>query len=194
MASDPDPDISTLVARCLDGERDAFWEIHQAHAAAVAAFFRRSGFDTALADDLAQETFLRAWRSLNTFDANKANFRTWLAAIARNVARREWRRRPATERYDTLFDENLAADVLAGPDDFADHLAQAETLAGLNDCIERLASRDDDAATLIRLRYVDALTTRGLAARLGIPESTVRLKLAQAHGQLEKCMKTKGFL
>ena len=192
MASDPD--ISTRIARCLAGERDAFVEVHKAHAAAVAAFFRRGGFDAALADDLTQETFLRAWRSLKTFDAGKASFRTWLAAIARNVARREWWRRPASERFAPLFDEQLAADVLAEPGDFADHLADAETLAGLNDCVDRLAQRDEAAATLIRLRYVEALTTRGLAARLNLPESTVRLKLAQAHGQLETCMAKKGFL
>jgi len=191
---DPAADISTLVARCLAGEREAFVEIHQAHAAAVVAFFCRGGFDGSLADDFAQETFLRAWRSLKTFDAGKASFRTWLAAIARNVARREWQRRPVPERFDASFDEKLAGDVFAEPGDFAEDLAEAETLAGLNDCVDRLAQRDEAAATLIRLRYVEAMTTRGLAIRLNLPESTVRLKLAHAHGQLENCMKTKGFL
>ena len=191
-----DPDIPRLISRCLAGERDAFVELHAAHAAAVAAFFRRGGFDGGLAEDLTQETFLRAWRSLNTFDADKATFRTWLAAISRNVARREWSRRTPErfgERFDEHFDKKLAGDVFAEPGDFADNLADAETLAGLNDCVDRLAQQDAEAARLIRLRYVDALTTRGLAARLNIPESTVRLKLSQAHGQLEKCMKTKGF-
>ena len=51
------------------------------------------GFGYAASEDLTQDVFLQANRSLKTFDPSRGGLRNWLYAIARNVARRQWSRR-----------------------------------------------------------------------------------------------------
>jgi DNA-directed RNA polymerase specialized sigma24 family protein len=51
-----------------------------------------------------------------------------------------------------------------------------------------------DVANLVRLRYVEARTTRGVGQAAGLPESTVRLRLAEARNLLERCLRGKGVL
>lgn len=182
-----DMDIQQAISRCLAGDRPAFAELHAAHAPGIGAFFLRSGFAPADAEDLTQETFLRAFRSLATFDADKAAFVTWLGTIARNVARKQWQRR----RPEVDIDADFAQDVLSDDSDVVADIADTEALGALGGCVGAL---DADMARLVRLRYVKALTTRGIAKELGIPESTARLRLADAHQRLQRCMKGKGFL
>ncbi len=159
--------------------------LHERHAPAAVAYFLRSGFEPAAAQDLCQETFMRVFGSLRTFDATRAGFGTWLGAIARNVARRAWAKRTPSAATD--FDLELAADVFADP---ADEMGRQEELAALGGCIDALPA---ELAELVRLRYVQARTTRGIAAATGVPESTVRMKLEQALLALQRCLGAKGF-
>ena len=151
----------------------------------IAAYFRRSGFRQADADDLLQETFLRVCRSLHTFDAGRGAFGVWLATIARNVARKAWGRR----REPDSFDPEIAEDVLAGPDNPGHDAAQREEVDALRDCVEQLP---EGLRRIVRLRYVEARTTRGVSGATGIPEATVRLRLSEARQKLEQCLRLKG--
>ena len=82
-----------LIARVLEaGDPNAFGELVRRYQSPVRAFLRKlTRGDEALADDLAQETFLRAWRKLETFRA-EARFSTWLFGIAVNEFRARLRR------------------------------------------------------------------------------------------------------
>ncbi len=176
-----------LIAQCLAGERDAFETLYTAHAGRVKGYFLRSGFGDGDAEDLTQQTFVRAYKSLGTFNAERGSFRTWLGAITRNVARRQWRKAPGAD----LLDPELAEVMFA--DDSNPH-ADSETreaIGALDGCMNRL---EPELAMVVQLRYVEGLTTRGLAERTGMPESTVRLRLGQAFEQLRRCMENKGFL
>ncbi len=176
-----------LIAQCLAGELNAFESLYTAHAGRVKGYFLRSGFGDGDAEDLTQQTFVRAYKSLGTFNAERGSFRTWLGAITRNVARRQWRKAPGAD----LLDPELA-EVM-----FTDHSsphADSETreaIGALGVCMDRL---EPDLAAVVQLRYVEGLTTRGIAERTTMPESTVRLRLGQAFDQLRRCMETKGFL
>lgn len=82
-----------LIARVLSREdHNAFGELVRRHQSGLRAFLRRMARgDAHLADDLAQETFLKAWKKLNTFRGPK--FSTWLFGIAVNEYRGAIRRR-----------------------------------------------------------------------------------------------------
>ena len=82
-----------LIARVLQaGDPNAFGELVRRYQSPVRSFLRKlTRGDEALADDLAQETFLRAWRKLETFRA-EARFSTWLFGIAVNEFRTHLRR------------------------------------------------------------------------------------------------------
>ncbi len=175
------------IRRALAGNPSGFEGLHAAHAGWVTAYLLRCGFAPQDAEDLAQETFIRAFRSLGTFDGAKGTFRGWLAAIVRNVARRHWARRP-TENH---FDPDLAAETLRDPADVVGGAEAREETAALDECISRLP---ENLGELVRLRYVWAMTTRGIAEATGLAESTVRLRLDEAKGRLLGCLKSKGFM
>ncbi len=179
--------LSELIGRCLRGEQSACQQLYRAHAGRVRVYFRRSGFAPADADDLTQEAFIRVFRSLGGFDAGRGAFSTWVGAIARNVARKRWARRADPSD----LDPELAEEMLAATDNPAADSEQREQLDALARCVGELP---EEPARLVRLRYVQGLTTRGLAAATGLPEATVRLRLAQAVEALTRCMKAKGMM
>ena len=72
-----------LVAAAKDGSTDAFSRLVERHQQAVRAFLRRTCGDWALADDLAQETFLAAWSRIGRLQAG-ATVRAWLCGIGYN--------------------------------------------------------------------------------------------------------------
>jgi RNA polymerase sigma-70 factor (ECF subfamily) len=174
-----------LVARCLAGDGEAFRQVHDEHAGRIVVYFLRSGFSAADADDLRQEVFLRAFKSLGGFDPARGSLAAWLGAIARNTVRRHWQRASA----DGQLDPELAEAVLR--EEPPDHAARQEELESLRQCINRLPA---ELSRLVGLRYVEGLTTRGIAARANLPEATVRLRLAEARNLLADCLKAKGVL
>jgi RNA polymerase sigma-70 factor (ECF subfamily) len=129
--------------------------------------------DRASADDLTQETYLRAFGSLHRFE-RRSSVRTWLLVIARRVcadAVRAQRRR----RVALVSDEDLAA--LAGADG-ADHVAEGATVA---DLLERLDPERREAfvlTQLLGLSYAEA------AEVAGCPVGTIRSRVARARGDL----------
>jgi len=180
-------DEQDAIARCLRGDTSGFEDLHSVHAGRVMAYLLRSGFSRHDAEDLCQDIFVRVVKSLATFDPLRGAFSAWLATIARNVARKRWRRRPA-EEFD--FDPELANETLASADETAGHAESAEAIEALDECIERLPA---DLRRLIRLRYVDGRTTRGIASVTDSPEATVRLHLDKARDLLRRCLKSKGI-
>ncbi len=176
-----------LVEGVLAGERPAFEALYGRHAGRVIAYFLRSGFSGADADDLTQEVFLRVHRSLDTYDAARGAFRTWIGAIARNVARRHWSRNKAAES----FDSQLAEEVFAAADNPHTSPQVREEIDALQQCVGELPQ---ELAAMVKLRYVQGRTTRGIAGITGLPESTVRLRLRQAQEMLERCLRQKGVL
>ena len=77
---------SELVRRVQSGERNAYDLLVRKHQYRIAALVRRHVRDPAEAEDVVQETFLRAWRALPQF-RGEAQFYTWLYRIAVNTAR-----------------------------------------------------------------------------------------------------------
>jgi len=177
----------SVIDRCLRGDESGFDRIHSAHAGRVMAYLLRSGFSRHDAEDLCQDVFTRALKSLKTFDPSKGAFGAWVAAIARNVVRKQWRRRTAGLAD---FDPELADDALAAADDTAERAASAEAIEALDECVGRLPA---DLRQLIRLRYVDGRTTRGVASAADTPEATVRLHLDKARDLLRDCLRSKGI-
>jgi RNA polymerase sigma-70 factor (ECF subfamily) len=167
------------------GDAAAFDALYTRHTARVRAYFHRSGFNAADAEDLTQETFLRVHRSAHTFDPARGHFVPWVGTIAKNLARRNFRRRANAESFDT----DLAAEVFVthtNPDEAAQ---RRENLGRLAECVALLP---DEMQRIVHLRYDEALTTRGVADAMGMPESTVRHRLHDARERLRGCLRQKG--
>jgi RNA polymerase sigma-70 factor, ECF subfamily len=176
---------SQLGWRAAAGDRALCDQLYADHAGRVRTYLHRCGFASADVDDLAQETFLRAFKALGTFDAARGTHAQWISGIVRNVARRQWGRRSTL----ITCDPELAEAVLADHTSQADSAESREELAALKQCVAGLTP---DLAMIVRLRYVEGRTTRGIADAQSLPESTVRLRLDEAKAALERCLKSKG--
>jgi RNA polymerase sigma-70 factor (ECF subfamily) len=124
------------------------------------------------AEDIAQDSMLRAWRRRSTLRDRGAR-KPWLAAIVRNEAFREFgRNRP--DPIDTI-------EVAHGADD--ERVLATVERADLHAALERLNKRDRQ---LVRLRYDEDLTQEGIARRLGIPLGTVKVRLHRVRAKLRR--------
>ncbi len=158
-----------LIARVhAADDRDAFGLLVQRHQSAVRHFLRHLTGNPALADDLAQETFVTAWRSLRRFNGSSV-FATWLLGIAHN----HWRNARRRERRDPILPaSDFAAPATTTQSDLTHDLTSA--LLQL-DPAERLA---------LHLGYQQGLSHHEIAVLLDWPLGTVKTHLARGKARL----------
>ena len=184
------PEISDaqLIARCLVGDdRHAFAELVKRHQSSVRACLRKlTAGNHALADDLAQDTFVLAWRNLKSFRQD-AKFSTWLYRIATNC----WLMNARKRKEELLGDRD--ADVADEDHDDMPHLsestgdhARASTLKLDLERALRVLSEPERAA--IVQCYHNDLSHEEAAYVLGIPVGTVKTHVLRAKQKLKQAM------
>ena len=99
-----------LATRAAGGDRAAFGELVRRHGSAVRALLRRMGADASLADDLAQDAFMTAFRKIGELQ-NPAAFAAWVKQIAARLLVRRWRQ----DRRIELMAETPEPDVEGAP-------------------------------------------------------------------------------
>ncbi len=153
------------------GGIDDGWEWEKARTVCLRLAYRYAG-NPSEAEDIAQDALLRAWRRRSTLrDPERRN--PWLATIVRNEAFRQRARiRPAP---------TAAIEGTEGVED-ARVVATVER-ADLQAALDRLADRD---RTLLEMRYQEDLTQGEIAAKLGIPEGTAKVRLHRARDRLRR--------
>lgn len=138
--------------------------------------------DRSEAEDLAQETFLTAWRRMEEFDPS-APFGPWLRGIAHNLLRNHWRKHRARP---VGGNEELDALLGAGEDGFAEiQNSQSDALEALRHCIGKLGSSSRD---LIRERYQDETSIEELSASHGSKTSALSMRLHRIRAALKTCI------
>jgi RNA polymerase sigma-70 factor (ECF subfamily) len=166
------PDLELIARTLAADDRAAFGELVQRHQSAVRQFLRHlTRHDAALADDLAQETFVQAYRSLARF-RGAASFSTWLLGIAHNHWRNAWRR----QREHVEFIEDSPAVEL-----------RTENLGDLRHDLAlalRELSREEQLA--IHLHYHQGQSHAEIAGLAGWPLGTVKTHLARAKDKLRQ--------
>jgi RNA polymerase sigma-70 factor (ECF subfamily) len=168
------PPDGELVQRAREGEREAFALLYRRHRADVYRFACAMTGSAAVADDVVQDVFLALMRDLERYDPNRAGLRTYLFAMARNVARYRTR---SVWRFLSLDH----ADVPAGADDPVAALSASEETRHLRHCLGTLPGRYREVIVLCdlqELEYADA------AAVIGVPVGTVRSRLHRGRQML----------
>ena len=184
MASPPVSDTQ-LIARCLVGDdRHAFTELVKRHQSAVRACLRKlTPGNHALADDLAQETFVLAWRNLKSF-RQEARFSTWLYRIATNCWLMHARKRQEEllgDRDATLAD--LETDTMSHlSETVGDHARSASLKLDLERAMGMLSA--PERAALVQCYHND-LSHEEAAYVLGCPVGTVKTHVFRAKQKLK---------
>jgi RNA polymerase sigma-70 factor (ECF subfamily) len=166
------PSEDTLVERAAGGDMAAFEELVMRYADRLFASLRRFGLDDAEAHEVAQETFLRAWRGLPRFE-RRSRFFTWLYRIGFNEAQRRLARRPAAgisfSADERAVDE--LADERPGP---AERAEVVELLAALQRAMGELPA---DLRAPVVLRDIEGLSTSEAASILDLGEPAFKSRL-----------------
>lgn len=175
------PDDGTLVAASQKGDQAAFGEIVRRYQRAVHRLAWSLTRNASDADDLAQETFVRAWGAIGRFETGQPLY-PWLARIVTNQAYslfRHRRRRPE-QSIEPLVEAGQQWGV---DDDPAEHSARGEHHARLRECFAELAPEHQ---AVLSLRVMQDLSYEEIASALGVPIGTVMSRLSRARTDLKR--------
>jgi RNA polymerase sigma-70 factor, ECF subfamily len=159
----------------------AFTNVVREHGGAVFGFALRRVGNRATAEDLAQETFLHAWRARASF-RGETSVRGWLLAITANVVR-DWARRARRRPAETL--EAGFGDAATMATDPGGRVETAEAIDRLRAALGLLSPRHRE---MFLLRERDGLSYKEIAAALAVPIGSVMSGLARARERLIKSM------
>lgn len=165
----------TAVAEGRRSRADLFSDAYAEHFRIVRCYIGQR-VDPHTAEELAQDTFLKAWRNIDIARDDENGLRPWLIVIARNVVNDYFRRtlvRPAESPFE-LSTEDVASEE-ASPED---HAIAASLWREVSDALspEHLA--------VLRLAYFDDLDGVDVARELGIPHGTVKSRRFTARATL----------
>ncbi|PRZ40535.1 RNA polymerase sigma-70 factor (ECF subfamily) [Antricoccus suffuscus] len=162
-------------------EVDLMRALHDEHAPALMSYaLRLSGGDQGRAEDIVQETLLRAWRRPAVLDQSQRSARGWLYTVAHNVAIDQWRGRKARP-------EILGQDHLESAIDGTDEIVQAWVV---RDALSRLSAAHREV--LVECYFAGRTVTQA-AARIGVPAGTVKSRLHYALHALRLILNEMGF-
>ena len=187
MATQPQPrlDEQELIERVRAGDSEAFYDLVRPHERSIFVTAYSILQDQAEAEDAAQETVLKAFRSLHQFRGD-AKFGTWLVTIAINEARMRLRSRQRA-RLESLDapDQDDSDYVPIQLRDWREIPSQALERQELREALTRaLASLDDKYREVLVLRDVQLLNVAETAQILGIRPGNVKVRLLRARLQM----------
>jgi RNA polymerase sigma-70 factor (ECF subfamily) len=178
-----------LIQRWQQGDINAFEELYTHHAQTIYRLGWSMLGEGHAAEDVVQETFLRAYKARWRFDPNRASFGTWLYQIALNYCRSYLRRK----RLPTIPWIGKANNILNQPDLKSDpetHLLRTEYQRALWEAVQMLTPR---LREVITLHYYLDLPAVEIAVMLSCPEGTIYSRLHNARRRLAEILTQKGI-
>jgi RNA polymerase sigma-70 factor (ECF subfamily) len=166
-----------LVNRAKDGDSGAFGDLVRLHRRGVVNVVYRMCGDAVLAEDAAQEAFVRAWQRIDRYEP-RAAFRSWLYRIASNAALDALRRQRETVDIDGL----RLASTGAGPEE------RAESADRENVVRQAVLALPPASRAVLVLREYEQLSYREIADALSIPMGTVMSRLNYARNRLRRAL------
>ncbi|MCB0192858.1 MAG: sigma-70 family RNA polymerase sigma factor [Anaerolineae bacterium] len=182
-------DENVVIARWQKGDQDAFDELYNLHAQSIYRLGWAMLQQTQAAEDVVQETFLRAYKARQRFDPSKASFGTWLYQIALNYCRSHLRKKrlltiPWLRQTDEAPD---LPDARPGPESSA---LRSEYRRMLWEAVQSLS---DPLKEVVTLHYYMELPAVEVAVLLECPEGTVYSRLHNARRRLAAMLTAQGF-
>ena len=164
------------------GDAQLLRALHDEHAHALWLFVvRLTGGDQARAQDVVQETLLRAWRNPHVLDQSAGSARGWLFTVARRIVIDEWRTSRA--RLELVTDEVPEH----GEDDAAQRTVERQVV------LAALRTLSTDHRAVVVECYYRGSTVAEAAAALGVPPGTVKSRLHYGLRALRLALEERGL-
>lgn len=180
-------DGAELVRRCRAGDGAAWEEIVQSYSRRIFNLAYRFTSSVEAAEDLAQEVFVRIYKTLGQYDPKQGNLSNWLMRLARNLIIDDYRHRQRNP-------QNSMADTV---DKHTFHLRAVGTSAQkeverrelCNQVQEGIDKLPPDLRTCVILRDIEELSYREIVDLLAIPEGTVKSRINRGRIELAKILR-----
>jgi RNA polymerase sigma-70 factor (ECF subfamily) len=180
------PTDEALVAQVKQGKIAAFETLAARYEKKVYSLAWRLTGNREDAGDLAQEAFVKAWRSMGGFRGDAA-FGTWMTSIVTNLWRDELRKRhTAYEALDERLDQIPSAE--AGPETLYERKERSEGIQAL------INDLDPEYRLILVLRDAEGYAYRDIADMTGLPLGTVKSRISRARTRMKELLKAAGLL
>jgi RNA polymerase sigma-70 factor (ECF subfamily) len=166
------PEEIDLIRSAQAADQEAFRALVERYRLPVLRTARILLADSVIAEDVAQEAWVNAWRALSQFDL-KRPFRPWILRIVANCCRMELRRRHGADATLDLVEPELLSDQ----SDLLADVVRQEEYAALDDAISSLPPGQRQ---IVALRYRADLDLGEIALVTGLPLGTVKSRLSRA--------------
>ena len=164
-------DWSQVVRRCMDGDSGAWAELVRTHHRRVYGLCYRFTGNTADAEDMTQDVFLKVYSNLASFDTTRGSLQVWIATMTRNLLVDNFRR-TRNQRATSSLDDGW---------DASDELRPVDRLNALT----RVSPELREAVILRDLQDMDY---KEIAQVLGIPEGTVKSRISRGRAELARLL------
>lgn len=168
-----------LIARCaLGDDRRAFGTLVEAYQGEIRRFFLNLTFgDAALSDDLAQETFIKAYTSIRSFKG-LSKFSTWLYRIAYNEFYSYSRK-----RHEERLDEDNKKEY--GNDAIDSYEHDTNVKLDINTAMQKL---NETERSIVTLYYLQDISIKRITEITGLPEGTIKSHLSRARTKMAQIL------
>ena len=186
------PTDAQLVVRALHGSQDAYRDLVERHGRAVLNLVARMVREDGVAEELAQDAFVKAFAALRSFDPSY-KFSNWILRIAHNTAIDYLRRaRPDMVSFDAGPAGHRLADALI--DEKERSPLDRTVQQGLREDLEAaLGQLRPEYRRLVIMRYLEDLSYEEIADTVGLPLGTVKSHLHRARAALAVVMTEAGW-
>jgi RNA polymerase sigma factor (sigma-70 family) len=167
-----------LVLALRNREKIAIEALYDMYSSSLYGVISRIITDTAVAEDLLQETFVKIWHSFSAYSAEKGRLFTWMVNIARNLAIDKIRSKDFKNQSKNQELENNVTFI-----DERQHTVYNPELLGVKDLVGTLKA---DQRSIVELVYFKGYTHVEAADELGVPLGTIKTRLRMAIMQLRK--------
>lgn len=178
-----DTAVEAIISRCLAGEEAAYVALYNMYAGTIYRLCYGLLQHREDAEEVLQDSFEYAFRSIGNYDASKAAFKTWLYQIAvsrcRNKRRRKWL---PTFSINQLESDIISDDEAQSPDEQLQLSAQQQKVW---QALMQLSPKLRETAVL---RTYDGLTFQEIGNILNIPAKTAESRMRLAHKALKKLL------
>lgn len=175
-------DPNKLVEAAKRGNKEAFGEIYRLFLGRIYRFIYYLVYDEPLAEDLTQETFMKAWKALPGFSTKKGSLQAYLFTIARNLVIDRQRKRKEL----ALTEE--AAELIESREDLEKNLIVSEEKQMVK---EALSILEPDEKQIVILRYFEDLHFEEISKVVGKKEGALRVEVHRLLAKLKLYIESK---
>jgi len=184
----PEPSRPELVQLCLNGDQSAWARLVEEYRGLVYSICILFCGSTQDAEDLMQDTFLKIWSNLASYDPSRGELKGWIATVTRNQRVDRYRRSSQQRNTDSIDEGWDQSETLVLAQRIADSRPTPDAVAVSHQVGEivskAVAKVSPEMREVVKMRFVYEMDNQEIAHRLRIPEGTVKSRTNRGRAQL----------